>query len=82
MKIQKTIREHGYTIEKVANALNINRVTLTMSLNGNPTLKKLQDVAGVIGCSVGEFFDDEREQPSGPSFKCPHCGKELHITIE
>lgn len=82
MKIQKTIRKHGFTIEKVANELNINRVTLTTSLNGNPTLKKLQDVARVIGCSVGEFFDDEREQHSAPTHVCPHCGKELHITIE
>lgn len=82
MDIKKIVKEKGYTMAKVADELGINRVTLAQSLSGNPTLHKLQDVADVLGCSVGDFFRDEMSEKSpSVSFSCPHCGKPIKLTI-
>ncbi len=47
---------------RIAEELGVNRVTLAQSLHNNPTLKTLQGVAGVLKCSVGDFFADEQER--------------------
>ena len=82
MDIKKIVKEKGYTMAKVADELGINRVTLAQSLSGNPTLHKLQDVADVLGCSVGDFFRDEMADnfPS-VTLSCPHCGRPIKLTI-
>ena len=64
MDIKKTIKDKGYTISLVAEKMGINRVTLTNMISGNPTYNTMSRVAEAIGCSVVEFFADEREQES------------------
>lgn len=59
MNVKKVIREKGFTIEKVAELLEVNRVGLTRSLDNNPTVGTLRRVAEAIGCKVGDFFLDE-----------------------
>lgn len=59
MNVKKVIKEKGFTIEKVAEILGVNRVTLTRSLDNNPTVGTLRRVADAIGCKVGDFFLDE-----------------------
>lgn len=84
MDIKKIAKEKGYTMAKIADELGINRVTLAQSLSGNPTLHKLQDVAGVLKCSVGDFFRDEVAEENRPSVSltCPHCGKTIRLSIQ
>jgi transcriptional regulator with XRE-family HTH domain len=84
MEVRSIIKEKGWTIEKVASEMGINRVTLSQNLSGNPTVKTLQRIADVIGCKVGDFFRDEMdtEIAHGSSLVCPHCGKEISIKAE
>ena len=83
MEVRSIIKEKGWTIEKVASEMGINRVTLSQNLSGNPTVKTLQRIADVIGCKVGDFFRDEMDEGTahGSSLVCPHCGKEIIYTI-
>ncbi len=81
MDVKTIIKEKGYTIEQVAKKMGVTRVTLSQNLSRNPTIKTLQKIADVIGCKVGDFFIDEMNQ-TGRSFKCPHCGGEINISIE
>lgn len=83
MEVRSIIKEKGWTIEKVASEMGINRVTLSQNLSGNPTVKTLQRIADVVGCKVGDFFRDEMdtETAHGSSLICPHCGKEITYTI-
>lgn len=60
MNIKKTIKDKGYTISLVAEKMGINRVTLTNMVSGNPTYNTMSRVAEAIGCSVVDFFADER----------------------
>lgn len=59
MDIKSIIKEKGYTIQDVAKKMGVNRVTLTLTLQGNPTYKKLKEIADAIGCDIVDFFRDE-----------------------
>ena len=50
MDIKSIIKEKGYTIQDVAKKMGVNRVTLTLTLQGNPTYKKLKEIADAIDC--------------------------------
>ena len=79
--IKKVIREHGFTLEKVANELGVTKSTMTQYVSGNPTLSKLQDIAMVLGIPVSELVRDVDASPA-ESLVCPHCGKPLNVKIE
>ena len=73
MQILTVIKRHGYRLEDVANALGITKGSLSATINGSPNVKKLIEIALVIGCSPAEFFDDwydnegkEQEQRPAP----------------
>ena len=80
--IKKKIKEHGWTLEKVGNELNVKKSTMTkyVSASGNPTLKTLSAIAGVLGISVSELLRDG-DSPAA-EFTCPHCGKPIHVKLE
>ena len=68
MQVTQVIKKYGYTLEEVALKIGYAhasslRVCLS-NKNGkpaNPNLSTLRAIADAVGCSVGEFFDDERE---------------------
>ena len=64
MIISKVIRQHGFTIEQVADKLGIKRGSLANMIGGNPTVETLQKIADAIGASRSEFFADEDKDTS------------------
>ena len=58
MQILAVIKKHGFRLEDVANALGITKGSLSATINGSPNVKKLIEIALVIGCSPAEFFGD------------------------
>lgn len=58
MQILSVIKKHGFRLEDVANALGITKGSLSATINGSPNVKKLIEIALVIGCSPAEFFGD------------------------
>lgn len=88
MNIQKVIKAHGFTIASVAAKLKnsrggygISQGALSSTLNGNPSIEKLQEIASVIGVSLSELVADE---PEGKEtfIVCPHCGEKIKISVE
>ena len=61
LKIKDVARSKGMTMAQIADKLGINPITLSQSLNGNPTLSRLTEVANVLGVDVSELF----VQPQG-----------------
>lgn len=49
-------------MKEVADNIGINPITLSQSLNGNPTLSRLTEVAETLGVSVSELFSDYKEE--------------------
>ena len=77
MNIKSIIKQKGLTMEDVAERVGINRVTLSQTLSGNPTMSTLQRIADALGCKVGEFFLDELEEKN--FIVCPKCGARFEL---
>lgn len=57
--IKRVAKEKGMTMAEIAEKLGISPINLSTSLNRNPTLKRLKEVADVLGVPVRELFKDE-----------------------
>lgn len=88
MDIKKIIKDKGFTLEQVAARMpnsragrpGISRQSLYLAITGNPTVNTLKDIAEIIGCKVGDFFEDE--DGSGATVVCPHCGQPISIEVK
>mgnify|MGYP000764262571 CR=1 FL=1 len=88
MNIQKVIKRQGFTISQVAalvknqrGGIGVSQGALSSTLNNNPGIEKLQEIANIIGVSLSELVADENDQ-QGISFVCPHCGKPITSHID
>lgn len=80
LRIKELIKEKGTTIQNIADAIGINRVTLSNSINGNPTVETLNKIADALGVSVTELFEQPRHDTA--QLTCPHCGKNIEIGVK
>lgn len=60
LRISELAKQRGMTIADIAKEIGISRVNLSNSINGNPTLSRLREVAKILGVPVNELF-----KPSG-----------------
>lgn len=56
MRIKDVIKEKGLTINELAEILQINRVSLSSAINGNPTVETLTKIANALEVEVWELF--------------------------
>ena len=83
MDIKGVVKAHGFTLVEVAEKMGITKGAISQVVNGEPNVKSLRAIAAIIGCKVGDFFSDEMsETETEPSYRCPHCGKEIKIRLE
>ena len=80
LKIKEAIKEHGTSINEVAEKMGISRFTLSTHVNGNPSTEILLRIADAIGCPMTDLF--EQPKKDGLSLTCPHCGKNINIKVE
>lgn len=57
LRIKEVCKEKNISLAEVAKQIGISPITLSQSLNGNPTLARLTEVAGVLGVDVSELFE-------------------------
>ena len=67
-RIKELCRQKNITLAQIADRIGINKVTLSQSLAGNPTLSRLQEVAAILGVEVPDLF--ERKRPETDVFGC------------
>ena len=63
--IKEICKEKNIPLAEVAKRIGISPVSLSQSLNGNPTLSRLQEVASVLGVDVSELFESKTIQIRG-----------------
>ena len=78
LRIKEVCKEKGVTLQHVAELMGVNRVSLSNSINGNPTISTLEKIAGALGVHVSELIDELKPG----NFTCPNCGAELKLTAE
>ena len=58
MDIKSVLKKYNENTYTIAKKLNIKQPSVMQYINGNPTVKKLEELARIIGCSPAEFFSD------------------------
>lgn len=56
LRIVELAHKRGLTMSDIAKMIGISRVNLSNSLNGNPTLSRLKEVANILHVEVAELF--------------------------
>lgn len=56
LRVVELAHAKGLTMADIAKEIGISRVNLSNSLNGNPTLSRLKEVAKILGVEVAELF--------------------------
>jgi transcriptional regulator with XRE-family HTH domain len=56
LRVVELAHAKGLTMADIAKQIGISRVNLSNSLNGNPTLSRLAEVAQILGVEVSELF--------------------------
>lgn len=87
MDVKKVIKEHGWTLERLASEMTnkrggkqgMSQSSLSQLLNGKTPLDRLQEIADIIGISVSELVADENDRSN--TITCPHCGKAIMLTL-
>ena len=80
--IKKKIKELGFTTQQIAESLGISQQAVSQAINGNPSLSRLEQIAGAIGITVSELVADNPASHIAPQQKCPYCGHDLNIKVE
>lgn len=77
-RVKELLKKQGITAKDLAGKIGISESALSLSLNGNPTLSRLQEIANALDVPVSELFDT----PKQGVITCPHCGKDITIKVE
>lgn len=80
MRVKDLLKEKGVTAKELAARLNLSEGALSQSLNGNPTLERLNQIASALDVSVAELF--EAPAADATAIICPHCGKPITLHVE
>ena len=65
LRIKEIAKAKGITMGEIADKMGINPVNLSASLNGNPTLNRLQEVAVILGVEVSDLFAQDSSYING-----------------
>lgn len=61
LDIKRALADHNMTQVQLGEKLNVFPQSLTSVIKGNPTVKKLEDIAVAIGCDITDLFYSEPE---------------------
>lgn len=56
LRIKEILKLRGMTMIDLAERLGINRVNLSSSINGNPTISSLEKIANILEVDLYELF--------------------------
>lgn len=95
IRLKEIAKSRGVKLVTIAKALGITyRALNAQTLAGsNPTLKRLQDVAALLDCTVGELIGEvpikeytpteaRTPAPAIHTLFCPSCGRPFNIVVQ
>lgn len=80
LRIKEICKEQGIMMRDLAEKINITEVGLSKSLNGNPTIGRLKEIADALNVPFTDLFDQPTKDTT--SITCPNCGKSINIKVE
>ena len=77
LQVKEICSQKGITLQALAKKMGVTYQSLYENLTGNPSLKKLTEIADALGVEVSELFAPRRN-----TFTCPNCGAEISVTLQ
>ena len=56
LDIKRALKERGYTSKEFAVKCGMSAASISQSINGNPTVKRLAELCEVLGCDITDLF--------------------------
>ncbi|MDQ8748392.1 helix-turn-helix domain-containing protein [Elizabethkingia miricola] len=56
LRVKELLKEKGISQKELAERINITEVGLSKSINGNPTLQRLEEIASALNVDFLELF--------------------------
>lgn len=80
MDIKRKIKEQGFSISQVAEALGVSQPSLSQQIakGDSLSLSRLKEIASIIGTTATDLLEED----TANSFRCPHCGKTIYFGSE
>ena len=75
LRIKDICREQGIMLKDLAKQLGLTEVGLSKSINGNPTIGRLEEIANALGVPVTELFDKSSDEVVG----AVRIGTDTHV---
>lgn len=84
LDIKRALADHNITQVQLGEKLGLSPQSLTSVIKGNPTVKKLEDIAVAIGCDITDLFypdpAEEAEKKEVPA-ETESGGETLNATL-
>lgn len=80
LRVKELCKEKGFTQKMLAEKIGVAEISLSRSINGNPSLDTLNKIASALGVSIAELFEQPKKNTA--SLTCPHCGKSIEIGVK
>lgn len=61
LRIKEVAKQKGLTLTEVAQRMGISKVSLSNSINGNPTIETLSKIAEILGVHITDLFEPNTE---------------------
>lgn len=75
LRIKEVLKEKGMRQKALSEKIGVAEISLSRSINGNPSLETLQKIASALNVPISELF----EQPQQNVINCPKCGTRLEV---
>ena len=78
--IKKAIKSRGYTLQYVADELDIKLPSLSQQITDNTmSIKRLQEIAAILSCPLTDLLADADD--TSITLTCPHCKRTIHLQV-
>lgn len=65
LRVKEILKERGLTQKQLADMIDIAEISLSRSINGNPTLDTLQKIASALDVDIIELFTHTTNSTNG-----------------
>lgn len=68
LKIKEIAKAKGITITELAEKLGVTQVTLSRTINGNPTIQTLLKISEILDCDIRDLIAPTKEDNAQPLY--------------
>ena len=77
-RIKDILKAKSITQKEIALKLGVSEPVISYAINGNPTLKTLEDIAKALDVRVSDLIDESDID----LVNCPYCGGKIKVSKE